>query len=327
MDDMRLKRKLIEAGQLKTWSRHGHLSQAENLRLIKWLLRIGLRLTGLRARGQRNALNPVIRNLCLEFDDLPEAFHGFTILHLSDLHVDGFAGLAENIADKLQDVEADLCVLTGDYRFLMNGSCRDVYPAMSHIVASIRARHGLVGVLGNHDAAEMVPEFESMGVRMLLNESLEVRQGEHSIWLAGLDDPHYYGCADLPKALLNVPEHAFKMLLVHTPEMLEAAHQNGIRLYLCGHTHGGQICLPLFGPVVTHIKGSREYASGAWQYESVKGYTSPGVGCSGVIARFLCPPELVRIELRRTGLKQSQQISNVNRIRCSTAASINNGAC
>jgi predicted MPP superfamily phosphohydrolase len=180
---------------------------------------------------------------------------------------------------------------------------------MQRLLAGVNARQGLVGVLGNHDMAEMVPEFERLGVHMLMNESLELRRGPDSMWLVGVDDPHHYGCDDLPGALLDVPEQAFKILLVHTPELIPEADQHGVHLYLCGHTHGGQICLPFVGPILTHANCPRRYTRGAWRYNNVTGYTSSGVGCSGVTARFLCPPELVLIELCRTRRRESRQAS------------------
>jgi hypothetical protein len=300
MEDRRLKRQLIEQGELQTWTRRGRSPHAENIQWIKMILETGLRATGLRRRGERNALTPVLKHLRFTFETLPEAFHGFKILHLSDLHLDGLTGLAERVAHLLQPLDIDLCVLTGDYRFRISGSCQEVYPRMAHLLRGINARHGVVGVLGNHDVSEMVPAFEDMGVKMLLNTSLEIRHDPHSLWLVGVDDPHYYGCDDLPEALLDVPADGFKILLVHTPEMLADALHHGVHLYLCGHTHGGQICLPFLGPIMTHANCPRKYVRGAWQYGHVKGYTSPGVGCSGVAARFLCPPELVLIELCQT---------------------------
>jgi predicted MPP superfamily phosphohydrolase len=94
-----------------------------------------------------------------------------------------------------------------------------------------------------------------------------------------------------------VPSDAFKVLLVHTPEIFREAQECGIDLYLCGHTHGGQICLPLIGPVISHANCPREYTRGVWKYRNLQGYTSTGVGTSGVPVRFLCPPEIGLIEL------------------------------
>lgn len=298
MEDLRLKRKLIELGYLETWLRHGQGAFRPKKSYTLPLLRALLWLTGLRSRGEHNARSPVIREICFEFDTLPEGFRGFKILHLSDIHADGFPGIAESVYAQIRDREVDLCVLTGDYRFNMHGSCPHIYPTMEKILAGVNARQGIVGILGNHDYAEAVPELERLGVRMLINEALELRNGQDSLWLIGLDDPHYYGCDDLPLALRDIPENAFKILLVHTPELLEEAENSGVSLYLCGHTHGGQICLPLIGPLVVKTNCPRRYTYGVWQYKNVKGYTSAGVGCSGVPVRFFCPPEIGLIELQ-----------------------------
>jgi uncharacterized protein len=295
---MQRKRQLIERGQLTTWQRRGRGTFASTRsearrRLIETVLRI----TGLRARGEHNARNAVIKTIRFTFDTLPAAFCGFTILHLSDLHADGLVGLADSICERIHNLEVDLCVLTGDYRFRVYGPCHNVYPNMEQILAVIRARYGIVGILGNHDAAEKIPVLQSMGVKMLVNEAFELHHDSHSMWLIGLDDPHYYGCDDLPGALNSVPEDAFKLLLVHTPELFAEAAASGIHLYLCGHTHGGQICLPIIGPVITGAYCPRKYTRGVWQHQTMHGYTNAGVGSSVVPARFFCPPEIGLIQL------------------------------
>jgi uncharacterized protein len=299
MKDTLHKRQLIERGLLKTWSKRGRNSfRGENHRALCALLRVALRLTGLRRRGEQNALTPIMREIRLTYDNLPEHFCGFKILHLTDLHADGLIGLAEAISERLGALEVDLCVLTGDYRFEMRGSCHNIYPPMERILQSVNARLGIIGILGNHDVSEEIPALEGLGVRMLINEALELRRGRDSAWVIGLDDPHYYGCDDLPGALKDVPAEAFKVLLVHTPEIIKEAEAYGMDLYLCGHTHGGQICLPLIGPLVINANCPRAYARGVWKYKNLQGYTNPGVGTSGVPVRFFCPPEIGLIELR-----------------------------
>jgi uncharacterized protein len=299
MNDLPHKRQLIERGLLKTWSKRGRGSFREGkYRALYALLRLALRLTGLRERGEQNALNPVIREIRLAYDNLPENFCGFRILHLTDLHADGLVGLPDAIGERIQDLEVDVCVMTGDYRFEVRGSCDQVYLPMERILNSVNARLGIVGILGNHDVSEEIPALERLGVKMLINEALELRRGRESTWIIGVDDPHYYGCDDLPGALKDVPSEAFKILLVHTPEIIKEAEAYGIDLYLCGHTHGGQVCLPFIGPIVTHANCARAYTHGVWQYKNLQGYTSPGVGTSGVPVRFFCPPEISVIELR-----------------------------
>lgn len=301
MADFQQKRRLIEQGHLTSWERRGRGAfTLEYVPFHRTVLQALCRIAWLRARGERNARNAVVRALRLTFDSLPSAFCGFTILHLSDIHADGLSGLSEHLGARLQDLQVDLCVLTGDYRYKTHGPSHDVYPHMEKILAAINTRCGIVGVLGNHDAAEKVPVLERLGVTILMNQSLAVRHGGDTIWLVGLDDPHYYGCDDLPGALQGVPEETFKVLLVHTPELVAEAEAHGIDLYLCGHTHGGQICLPFFGPVLWGANCRRRYARGAWRHKRMQGYTSPGVGVSMVPVRFFCPPEIVMIELRCT---------------------------
>jgi predicted MPP superfamily phosphohydrolase len=88
--------------------------------------------------------------------------------------------------------------------------------------------------------------------------------------------------------------------------MLEDAAQHGVHLYLCGHTHGGQICLPIIGPIIVNANCHRKYTRGVWRYKNVQGYTSAGVGTSGVPVRFFCRPEIGLIELRCPRHSQGQ---------------------
>ena len=151
---------------------------------------------------------------------------------------------AERTAEIVGTLPVDVCVMTGDYRFEVFGTCDKVYPRMGLILGAVRARYGVLGILGNHDPAEIAMELARMGVHMLINDATELRSGGSSLWIAGVYDPHYYGCDDLGTALSDVPNDGFKVLLAHTPEIYEEAHAAGIHLYLCGHTHGGQIRLP-----------------------------------------------------------------------------------
>jgi predicted MPP superfamily phosphohydrolase len=295
------RRRRIETQQRSGWkgrARSGYRLWHD--RLMAAVLKSTLQITGLYERGVANALRPVVRHLRLRFVELPPALDGFRILHLSDLHIDAMDGLAEILAEQILDLPVDLCVLTGDYRFEISGRCHAVYPRMRRILGSIRSRHGVVGILGNHDCADIAVELENVGVRMLINEAVAVGSPDSRLWVIGVDDPHYYGCDDLIGALDGAPDESFKLLLAHTPEIFEEAAQAGIDLYLTGHTHAGQICLPWLGPVVLHARCPRPYAHGHWHHASMQGYTTSGVGCSLLPVRFHCPAEIAVIELART---------------------------
>jgi predicted MPP superfamily phosphohydrolase len=264
--------------------------------IVAPLLRAALQITGIYERGIRNALDPIVRHVRLEFDDLPDGFDGFRILHLADIHIGGVDGLAEVVAERLRGVDADLCVMTGDYRFEITGPCDEVYRGLRTILSSVRAPQGVVAILGNHDESEMAVELENLGVRMLINEAVEITGRGSPLWMVGVDDPHL-GCDDLQAALHSVPKDGFKILLAHSPEIFDEAAAAEIRLYLCGHTHAGQIRLPRIGGLLTNADCPRSYTHGEWHHCGMRGYTSAGIGCSFLPVRYHCPPEIAVIEL------------------------------
>ena len=261
---------------------------------------IGLRLFGIYGRGVRNALDFGLTHLDFGFENLPVAFDGFRILHLSDLHADFLPATLARAGALVAEVEADICVLTGDYRRRVSGPFEQILPGLRDLVARITAHHGIYAILGNHDPAEMVPALEALGIRVLVNESKSLRQGGQSIHLTGTDDVHYFYTAAAEAALEATPE-GFRIALVHSAELADVAAGHGFYLYLAGHTHGGQICLPGGRPIITHLSRFRHYASGSWQHGRMIGYSTTGTGVSGLLVRFNCPGEVALITLRRNG--------------------------
>jgi uncharacterized protein len=261
------------------------------------LLRAALRMTGIYRRGVQNALTPVVRHARFEFENLPEGFDGFRILQLADLHIDGLDGLAEAVAEQVARLDVDLCVMTGDYRFDVVGPHDAVYPRLCTILSRVRAPRGVAAILGNHDEADMAVELEALGVQVLVNEALEIAKGRERLWVVGVDDPHYYGGDHLGAALEDVPKGAFQVLLAHSPELFRQAAAAGIDLYLCGHTHAGQIRLPGIGALRVNAACPRSYSAGQWKHGAMQGHTSAGVGCALLPVRYNCPPEINLIEL------------------------------
>jgi predicted MPP superfamily phosphohydrolase len=257
-----------------------------------------LKLVGLYERGVRNALDVRLNRIEIAFDDLPAAFDGFTILHLTDLHLDGLPEAVSRLADKVAEIEADVCVMTGDYRFHVSGPFDDVLPPLDALLGAVRARDGIFAILGNHDTVEMLAPFEARGIHVLGNESTTVTRGGDAVHLTGVDDVHYYYTDRAISALEAAPE-GFRIALVHSPELAEPAAAAGMRLYLTGHTHGGQICLPGGIPIITNIAAPRAYASGLWRCSDMVGYTSTGGGISGLPVRFFSRSEAALITLRR----------------------------
>ena len=257
-----------------------------------------LKLTGLDQRGQRNALDIRLTRLDLAFPDLPTAFDGFKILQLTDLHVDALPGAMAAARVHAAAVEVDLCVLTGDYRYRVQGPHEQILPGMRDLVGAVRAHHGICAILGNHDCADMVPAFEALGITMLINESLSLERGGEAIHLTGTDDVHYF-YSGAARAALDAAPTGFKIALIHSPELADVAARNGCQLYLTGHTHGGQICLPGGRPILTHLSCFRRYARGLWRHGGMQGYTSTGVGVSALPVRFNNRGEVVLITLKR----------------------------
>lgn len=270
---------------------------ARHRKVVRPLVQGALLVAGLYRRGLANALRPEVRHVRFEFPNLPAEAEGFRILHLSDLHIDGQDGLADVVAGVVSGLRVDLCVMTGDYRFAVEGPCERVYAGMRKVLRAVRAPRGVLAILGNHDEANMALELAEMGARMLINEAVQVG----GMWIIGVDDAHYYGCDDLSTPLASVPQDAFKLLLAHTPELYVEAAKAAIDLYLCGHTHAGQVRLPYWGPMILNAACPKAYTQGRWRHGSTAGYTSAGVGCSLLPVRFNCAPEIAVIELARGG--------------------------
>jgi uncharacterized protein len=273
----------------------------ENMPLAQATIEAVLRLTGTYWRGLANASKVKLKYNAVRLRLLPEAFDGFTILHLSDLHADMNELALERVAELLADLRYDLCVLTGDYRGRTYGDCQPCLEIISRLRASLRG--DIYGVLGNHDSIAMVPDMEALGIRMLLNEFAAIERGPASIYLAGVDDAHFYRADNIEKAAEDIPEDSMSILLSHTPEIYRQAAHSGFDLMLSGHTHGGQICLPGGIPIFLEADLPRAFGAGAWRHENMAGYTSVGAGSSVVPVRFNNRPEITLHRLSRGAIQ------------------------
>ena len=273
----------------------------ENLSVSRRLIEACLKLSGLYWRGRRNAAKIVVVHNDLASINIPKEFDGFTILQLSDLHVDLSHEAINNLTVLLENISYDICVLTGDYRGLTFGSFDAALSGMARIRAALQG--AVYGVLGNHDTIRMVPGLEAMGIHMLLNECERLNRSGSHIYLAGIDDAHFYRADNIEKAASGIPDNSYSILLSHTPEIYRQAACAEFNLLLCGHTHGGQICLPGGIPITLDSVLPRFMGSGAWVYGDMVGYTSVGAGSSIVPVRFNCPPEITLHHLHWGGRK------------------------
>ena len=260
------------------------------------LIRTILKLCLIYKRAKRNALTIEIRHNDIRIEGLPNAFDGFTLLHISDLHLDMNADIPHALIERVRTVDYDISVLTGDFRAATYGPYQPALDALEGV--RVHLKGPVYGILGNHDSIRMVPRLEAMGIRMLLNESQVLERGGETIYLSGIDDPHYYRADNLEKACESIPSGAIAILLSHSPEMYKHAGHAGFSAMLCGHTHGGQICLPGGYPIIINARCPRRLCAGAWTYQGMHGYTSVGSGPSMVDVRLNCPPEITLHRLR-----------------------------
>lgn len=271
-------------------SRSGKHLHPENLYSMPTLVRLALSLGGLYQRAVKNSRSLRVTRNRFVVPGLSPALEGYTLLQLSDLHVDMDEANLHAVIETVRELDYDLCVITGDYR---RDTWGDINPAMDGMR---RLRPHLKGtplaILGNHDSVMMVPEMETMGYRLLMNESLRIERGGEALWIAGVDDPHLYRTHDLAAATRDIPADALSLLLSHTPEIHIDAAQAGFDLYLCGHTHGGQLCLPGGMPLTLDAKIPRRLGRGLWTQDAMQGYTTTGAGTSILNVRLNCPPEV-----------------------------------
>lgn len=293
-------RSVLELDTVK-YKKNGKRSQSywTTFERILKVLNFLLKISGLYKLGKKNALDVRKSQMELPFSNLPKSFDGFTILHLSDIHVDSLKELPEAIVSAIGNEKYDLCLITGDYRFHTEGQYRQVIDPLKQITTHIKTEHGIFAVLGNHDTCRLLNYQDELKVQFLINESFSIQKGKDKLVLTGTDDPFKYFTPDAVEAL-EEKQDGFKIALVHTTELAENASQNSYSLYLCGHTHAGQICLPGGIPLITHQYEGKQFYKGLWKKNGMTGYTSPGCGVSGIPIRFFTRGEVTKIVLKKT---------------------------
>ena len=229
--------------------------------------------------------------------DLPEGFRGFRILQLSDIHHSLFVPLdyVAAVVELSNKLKPDLVALTGDFVTYSRSSIEPV----AEILGGLRARSGVVAVLGNHDFRVGADAVESalrrQRIQVLRNRHRSLHQRGAALYLAGVDD-YGYG-ADLGQAMRGIPEDAPTVLLAHNPRLVTAAACRGIGLVLSGHTHGGQVNLPLLGTVYGRSPEQMRFKMGWDRLGATQIYVSRGIGTIVLPVRWRCPAEMPLLEL------------------------------
>ncbi|MGA2349859.1 MAG: metallophosphoesterase [Terracidiphilus sp.] len=241
---------------------------------------------------------------------LPAAFDGVRIAQLSDIHMDEFTEpfFLRHAIDLINQAKPDIVVLTGDYVSFGISSIKYAVGAAwqcANILREIQCRP-LYAVLGNHDLQvgqkEVTAALTGNDITVLTNAYVPIERAGSRIWLSGTDDP-VNGKPDLDLAVHASIRNIFNepiVMLCHAPDYVDnlLAHPAGraVGLMLSGHTHGGQIRVPLIGPLWLPTWG-RKYIDGRFQFGNLQLYVNRGLGTMRVPFRFNCPPEITLITL------------------------------
>lgn len=259
-----------------------------------------------------------VRRETIYFPDLPEAFDGFTITQITDVHSGSFtnaAGVQKGL-DLVNAQRSDVILFTGD---LVNNQASEMDRWIPDF-AGLKAPMGKFSVLGNHDYGDYIrwetPEAKvanldrlkqvhaEIGFRLLLDEAITLQKGGQSITLLGVENWgkggfHQYG--DLKKAAAGVPDDAFKILMSHDPSHWEGVtldHHQHIHLTLSGHTHGMQFGIELFGLKWSPIKYMYKQWAGLYRLKGRFLYVNRGFGFLGLKGRIGMWPEVALITLK-----------------------------
>lgn len=239
--------------------------------------------------------------------DLPACFAGFRIAQMSDFH--GGRGVTpaylEEAVALAQAQQADATVLTGDFVHKGFGHVE----AVARVLGRLRSPHGVFAVLGNHDFSvrnamgirrhrhlhqAVADSLAAQGIRVLRNETCVFERGGRRLYLTGLEDLWSRVC-DLDRAFSGLSPAVPRIVLAHNPSTIEYLQGRRCDLMLSGHTHGGQVRLPFFGPLALGPKG-RRFCAGFYHVDQSVLYVNKGVGF-GLRVRYGVRPEVAVFDL------------------------------
>jgi predicted MPP superfamily phosphohydrolase len=241
-----------------------------------------------------------VHRLNLSLLKLPPAFQGFTLTHLSDLHINTWTTPERfsEVVELANVLESDVILITGD--FIDRTTTNEMFTGIVQQLSSLKARMGVYAVLGNHDHWRdhlLVREIlAKSGILDISNKVHTLERGQDRLHLCGLDD-FMEGQQDLEAVTSQLNEADCAVLLIHEPDYADiSAPTQKFSLQLSGHSHGGQIDIPFYGKPVLPPHG-RKYPRGLYQVGEMWLYTSTGVGMVQPRVRFNCRPEIVQFTL------------------------------
>jgi len=235
----------------------------------------------------------------------PPQWSGLTpplrVLHISDLHFEGQSPREDALLAQVAALAPDLILLTGDYLNLSSVYDPAAQAGARALLAKLDAPLGVYAITGSPvvDVPGHVPEiFAGMRLRWLDDEAQIIQYGEVRLYLLGVRTTYDEArdTAALQRLMQSAPHDAVSVLLYHTPDLMPVAAELGVQLYLCGHTHGGQLRLPIYGALATSSRWGKRYEMGLYREAKTMLYVSRGLGMEGLgapRARFLAPPEII----------------------------------
>jgi predicted MPP superfamily phosphohydrolase len=189
----------------------------------------------------------------------------------------------------------DIIALTGDYVYCS----QNFLPSVTEELAELKAKEGVFAVLGNHDQKDSAFDaLSKKGIHLLINEHIPLYRKKDYLFIAGVDDL-CQGNMDLERTLRGMNDKP-KILLCHNPDAIETIRNTDVDFMMAGHTHGGQINLPIYGPPVVYSKFGNRYASGLFHEGKTTMYVNKGIGVSVFPARFFARPEITLFTLRNS---------------------------
>ena len=240
-----------------------------------------------------------VTSTAVRLPNLDPHFDSLTIAHISDLHLGDWMTRERiwGVVEQVNALHPDVIAITGDFvSRIWSSTPLDIVETLGRL----QAREAKVAVLGNHDhwtnARVVGQAVHDAGIRLLLNEHVALRRGDAALYIAGVDDI-WERQHDLDAALAGVPENTPVVLLAHEPDYADAVAATGrVGLQLSGHTHGGQVRLPLVGALELPYLGEK-YDMGLYDVNGMALYVTRGVGMIAPHVRFNCRPEIARLEL------------------------------
>lgn len=230
---------------------------------------------------------------------LKKAGFNAKVIHLSDIH---FGNLFDSfwlkkIVKIVNGIGADFIFITGDF---LLGENEAAISKLANILKDFKAKFGVWAVLGNHDlycdSGILIEELKKSNVEFLINQAVEFNIGNKPLWALGVNDP-YHEEDDLISALREVADGHSKILLAHSPDIIDKAVECGIDLVIAGHTHGGQMRLPGFKKLISVDYGHKKYVSGLYNVNGTLMYVNRGLGRVMLPFRLFCRPEIAVIEI------------------------------